>query len=1228
MSQLQSEVRPTVVRMPMSGFLLQTGGSARRRVIKPLKKQAGTDVFPIQNEYRVSGVPGHTHNSSAVASVIVDMFRTRGFTHSFDSWSEQKIEMDEKDPGDSERVTNEDIRFNRALERGIGEICLRPENCHHEIREPVRSIAEIRTLVAPDDRLQTLTYVEEVGGFVTKVPDVVPLRTVDYISEFPDVYIDLLGYRDIDKAPKNAFGHAHAGGYTNDSATTPLRIGIEPGDVEDVSQEHEIVVLRPADKTQSIGYFDDATPWFGIVRFRWDANDQLYRSELFDVTLRRVIQVNNDSKLNVAAQTLKIRFPAMETSQAEHGYCFLMNSNINNTQAVKNALKSNSNQFRPRIPIDVLDVTKSVQGKFRFEPDCAFRIMVGGKYSFPGFASNNEPLQDDNVHSYFEQIANMRPKNLAKEFDSAFVTLLTTGAGDQGAQDALWASATRLLTNAHGFSNLLNGKNFTMFNTVDQTRFPQVFPRNNQSGAAFGGYLRSPAPSRCAAPVGGDLNVVAGGNVGTTHYLDVAGEDTGAQLITKALITMMSGAETIDDQWRKTAAGAKQIQFDEDSVNFRLDESAVRPPKFPYDTQDFGADPNEVGSFWNWKQHILPTITTKALNAAQVANLQIPDSTSWYHPKNSGNKKMFVRGTLLDDVPNFKLPAFFEHKLIMVPAQFEFYYNGEEFGFTYVNVAADGTALGQNDVGDFDKSYLEVKAPRVSQRFYIVGDVEAENVAEESRRFGVTFDTSPVFALNTISNHVPNKPVRITDVRLPKETRTVGGHEDDNLGMFKEGFGVGTIFECVQHAVKSADTVLAGTPDVCRYPDNRLPVVFQIRHGSKYRDDNDVAAVELCVQNLCFSFAENRTFFMCTNKVGARGAVTTGAVKSGYYFHTQDCKLELATETGSTDTDPKKTCLVTVIERLYNTIGKVVVADDIGIGGNAALVSNQEDILGFCHLGADFQSTWFGAPSGTQEVESIFNEMLAESNLMGPVFQSKRQISQHLCAPILNPNMRIGCTAPLNFETGHLPPELRDFRLELRDVDFSFLPGKVNLEPLVLYEFNGGNQVVSAHDNLLHLPQFREESADVQQDGTFEFEQFSPYGMPSHIAIFCRDEDRSRDHMVQPLIKQLSIMCTTTQKPSNTILDANVHQLYHITQRNVNQRARYNRTMFNDRQVILMSAEDIGMMGLEFYQNEKRAKFKFTGKVDQIGRVTAVLIFNNRGLYIQGKHMSIVRLQD
>ena len=165
MSQVQSEVRPSVMKMPMQGYFLQTGGSARRRVIKPLNKQAATDQFPIQNEYRVSGVPGHTHNSSAVASVLVDMVKTRGFDADLSRvWGDDEIELKAADPGDSDAVADADARFSRALERGIGEICLRPENCHHEIREPVRSIGEVRTLVSPDDRLQTLTYVEEVGG--------------------------------------------------------------------------------------------------------------------------------------------------------------------------------------------------------------------------------------------------------------------------------------------------------------------------------------------------------------------------------------------------------------------------------------------------------------------------------------------------------------------------------------------------------------------------------------------------------------------------------------------------------------------------------------------------------------------------------------------------------------------------------------------------------------------------------------------------------------------------------------------------------------------------------------------------------------------------------------------------------------------------------------------------------------------------------------------------------
>ena len=57
---------------------------------------------------------------------------------------------------------------------------------------------------------------------------------------------------------------------------------------------------------------------------------------------------------------------------------------------------------------------------------------------------------------------------------------------------------------------------------------------------------------------------------------------------------------------------------------------------------------------------------------------------------------------------------------------------------------------------------------------------------------------------------------------------------------------------------------------------------------------------------------------------------------------------------------------------------------------------------------------------------------------------------------------------------------------------------------------------------------------------------------------------------------------------------------------------------------------DIGLMGLTLdeYQLEKRAVFEFKGSVDQLGNVTALLIFNNRGLFVQGKHMSVVRLKD
>ena len=193
---------------------------------------------------------------------------------------------------------------------------------------------------------------------------------------------------------------------------------------------------------------------------------------------------------------------------------------------------------------------------------------------------------------------------------------------------------------------------------------------------------------------------------------------------------------------------------------------------------------------------------------------------------------------------------------------------------------------------------------------------------------------------------------------------------------------------------------------------------------------------------------------------------------------------------------------------------------------------------------------------------------------------------------------------------------------------WDFLPGTKTLESLVMYEFNGGNQQQEQEESLLHLPQFRQFNTSTTPENSFELEIFSPYGMPSYIAVFARDTDFSKNYETQPLVTQLSIMCNTTMKKSNTILNADVHQLYHITQRNVHPRAEYDRFDFNKRQVVLLRAEDIGLLGLHpsEYQYEKRATFRFQGSVDQIGRVTALLIFNNRGLYVHGKQLSVERI--
>ncbi len=260
----------------------------------------------------------------------------------------------------------------------------------------------------------------------------------------------------------------------------------------------------------------------------------------------------------------------------------------------------------------------------------------------------------------------------------------------------------------------------------------------------------------------------------------------------------------------------------------------------------------------------------------------------------------------------------------------------------------------------------------------------------------------------------------------------------------------------------------------------------------------------------------------------------------------------------------------------------------------------------------------------------------AQNQGQGFVFRSRKRVSQPMCAPVLNPNVRIQSGPPLNFDSRHLPPEMRDFDLLLRDVDFSFLPKPDNsaweLSNLRSFEFAGGNQVATAHNSLLYLPEFKLYTINTADKIAFDEIIYTSTGMPSYIALYSRHDDNATalDYSItQPRIETLNIACDTTKRKSNVITDnMGKHHLFHLTMRNVHPASSYNSTAYNKRQVVLLAAEDIGLMQLKTtdYQSLRRVRFQFSGTCNQPGIVHIVFVYNNRGLEINGADIKVVRV--
>ena len=1308
----QSEVRPLVQTMPgAEAFVLQTGGSARRRIIKP-DGEAPTITF------RVSGVPGHTHNASAVASVLCDLARTRGFDHDLtDAWADAAVAMWGAHIGDSDPVIDEAERFERAIERGVGEITLIPENCHQQIREPTRSIAEVRALVTPQDKLRTITYVEEVGGFVH------PATGAVHISDYPDILVDMLGQQD----PNDAQWVDPAGGgarYTAEVYNTPVSIrnvnAWRSGN--NTGAGYHFVVLQ--DGANSIGTLADGSDWHGIVPFRWVQAEKRYRSDPFTVTLRRTVEVgpkagdanaNTDAVAfeNEAASALTVTFPAMQTTTASNGYCLLIRDDVDAGTVLLGATQHNGENFNPRIALT--NVTKpGLQSiaKYNWYGPPAYRFVVGGDAALHG------PHIQSDIGPYFSILRNMTAANLANDMRARFLAILDEGADDN------WDP------NGNDNLNDPNVKFNNFFLNLNlggrKDKYPIAgLPQNAEPGATWYPLRNTfPTVTTCQRVLGYDGAGVA---------------DTGQEVVRKLLLELPANAANADAwrdsdievsmngdsmkkvfdaggivppgilalgddatfTWMQNVAGVGEVAqanaenavavqiaalttaitdqeailnagpYDEDSDFVTIVAAAiaivnalviaVANAQAAYDAQvqvvaqaqgafDM-ATPQTTAALLatlqeaqadlvplaaalqlqqaNYQAALAAAALAQANQAALAAliaartardtqlpplqaelarlvGLRVPHFDEWYTPRYDYNGKIdfSIKSELGEDIGGTHLEAFDEpaqinQKMMMVRQQLAFYKAGAVQTFAYNAV---------------DVVVTHTHAISYTPFYHVLCDTTGSYGQEPVVRASGSIKT--LFELPTYIDMDDGNEVKEWHVRslsLPPDARAAYREaiaNGDGPGAAAQNNNVaGGYPHFVAMGVGNALEVLM--PMQGAAPDAKRPQLIGYQTAG-------TTNATFIFQDLAFAFEEPRLFFMSLNNIGHKNAQHTPTV---YYFLSSDCVTEARQQTVGF---AERIHVCTRVTKAYTWGGNVLAA-----GLFATHVTRAHGDMAasccLCQMGPDFQDLWFGEDGTT----TVFDAIKAESRLLGPVFRSRKRISQHLCAPILNPNARLQCSAPLNYETRHLPPELRDFVIRLQNVDWSFLPGKVEMEPLTLYEFNGGNQTPAVQDNLLHLPQFRQGSTlAITDDGKFDFEVFSPYGMPSYLAVFVRDTDFRINYKTQPIVTQLSIMCNTTMKKSNTVLNADVHQLYHITQRNVHPRAEYDRFDFNKRQVILLRAEDIGLVGLKpsEYQYEKRAVFRFQGSVDQIGEVTALLIYNNRGLYVHGKQLSVERL--
>ncbi len=1120
------EVVPNVQSMPTTGWFCQTSGNARRRITKNTSslKSGATDIEGI---YDVAGVPGHTHNANAVISVDANYsaYRQRALNVGAGIWGYGALALPVGLLTDSVEPDHAEERYERAIERCVGYTSLFPENCTGHIREPTRSIGEIRTLVAPKARLDTLTYTEERRGW--RVPTDADdhkeaTERAELVSNFPDVYIDVRPLTQVKLAT--------------------LNLGVSPGSLYMETPTFRYRAVSGANGLGTIGTLADGTAWDGTLRFVWDDDSRRYKTlSAVSVTLNDVREVAladgveqptvYDTAIGAPAvgghaPRLTITFPILETTQAFDGFCWL--GNLRNEEALNYATRQSGLKLAPRILVEVIGVQTNV-GPFNWIGMPAYRIPVGGTYAHPAGDILQETLGDgthtDLQYNHWDKFDAFRQDATSTVVEPFDGFLRHQWRQQEAARLHLVptiATLTRISAatfNISARSAGVDSKNGGMFFKRQGGILDQLTTEH---------YDVQPNFSAVSARQFRDAIAIGAGNL-----LD-------ADVVTVG-IRKSNRTKGLGNAAATAAAPAAPLIYEADGITIAAASTFGLNGQNgdTYTLQSTNAFSFPVGTFVGAAAALVPFVSDKFCS--------IPMTPLMYQLAPGGLVGDFSGGDLycgkVVGGNRVFVPDVICNCTRVADTQLQLRYNLSDVLFNNVGRrVTGGAATLEGNTGALADSQFFIRG---WTHWLHPQDAEKSN-----------------FELG-----VANLPVE---------------DDQDMRNHFRDNFRTGNKFLIPAARWGSQGALGASYIELADY----VFALSDTDFGGLYFETENVTATG---RRLCFFMPARPKNHVLYEAVGGAGTAF-------------------------------------VAGRLVTNLQQVYVWDQAANNNSVRPATHNEvnaeaaQNLNMYILGPDWYRTHIG--------NDPYATIRADSLRLGAVFQSIKRISQHVCAPVINPNMRIGASAPLNHDTRHLPPELRDFRLQLQDIDWSRLQtDRVTLNELTLYEFKGGTQKVGSDQNILYLPQFREFKRSVTGN-EFKVTCFSELGSPSYFCFFCRSA--TTDILQQPLIKTLSIFNETTKKKSNSIQDLSIGQMFHITQRNVHAAAEYSRAAYNRRQTVLLSAEDVGLMGLRAheYQKAKRVEYTFSGTTDRPGQLYVVLVYNNRGLHIDGRRLQVVTLHE